>query len=53
MTPATAWHTADPCPDCGGALTLLDDGAMTARLECGSCGYADTVPLADLAGGDR
>jgi hypothetical protein len=53
MTLVTAWQTADPCPDCGGELTLLDDGAIMARLECSSCGYADTVPLADPAGGDR
>jgi ribosomal protein S27AE len=53
MTPATVWQAAESCPDCGGALTLLDDGTATGRLDCGSCGYAETVAITDPAGGDK
>ncbi len=41
MTPLMTWLLDESCPDCGTALTLLDDGTSPARAECGSCGYAD------------
>jgi ribosomal protein S27AE len=51
MTKATAWLLGESCPDCGTALTLLDDGTASARPECGSCGYADTWTVTVPAGG--
>jgi ribosomal protein S27AE len=51
MTAATAWRAGEHCPDCGAALTLLDDGISLVRVDCGSCGYADTWTVIALAGG--
>lgn len=53
MTAVTTWHAPDPCPDCAAPLALDDDGTGPARLECASCGYADTWTVADPAGGAR
>ena len=52
MTAPTEWQLAEPCPDCGVTLTLLDDGTNPARAECGSCGYAEARAVTVLAGGD-
>ena len=52
MTAPTEWQLAEPCPDCGTTLTLLDDGTNPARAECGSCGYADVRAVTVPAGGD-
>jgi hypothetical protein len=41
MTDLTLWQIDDPCPSCGIALTLTDDGGVL-RVQCRSCGYADT-----------
>jgi DNA-directed RNA polymerase subunit M/transcription elongation factor TFIIS len=53
MSLPTIWATDDPCPDCGSTLTLTEDGSVL-RVECRSCGYADTWAT-DQAGpdGDR
>jgi len=53
MNAATAWHAGEHCPDCTASLTLLDDGTSPVRLNCGSCGYADTWTVTDPAGGGR
>jgi hypothetical protein len=42
MTDPTPWQTDDPCPSCGTTLTLTDDGGGVLRVECRSCGHADT-----------
>ena len=42
MTAVTTWQTDDPCPSCGTALTLAEDGGPRLIAECRSCGYADT-----------
>jgi hypothetical protein len=42
MANLTLWQTDDPCPSCGTTLTLTDDGGGVLRVECRSCGYADT-----------
>jgi ribosomal protein S27AE len=52
MSAATVWQAAESCPDCGAALSLLDDGTSAVRLDCGSCGYADTWTVTGPAGGD-
>jgi hypothetical protein len=49
MTALTVWRTDEPCPDCEGALVLVDDGGPVLRTECRECGYA--VPC-DAIGGD-
>ena len=41
MTILTAWLLGESCPDCGTELSLLGDGTVPARAECGSCGYAE------------
>jgi ribosomal protein S27AE len=51
MNTATAWQAGEHCPDCGSALTLLDDGTSQARVDCGSCGYADLRAVSDQTGG--
>lgn len=51
MNAAMAWQASEPCPDCGTELALLDDGTNPVRLDCGSCGYADTWTVSDPAGG--
>ena len=38
----TLWQTDDSCPACGTTLALADDGGGVLRVECRSCGYADT-----------
>ena len=53
MSTPTVWLLGEPCPDCGIALTLLDDGAGPARAECGSCGFAEVRAVTVPAGGDR
>jgi hypothetical protein len=42
MTDPTPWQTDDPCPSCGTTLTLTDDGGDVIRIECRSCGHAET-----------
>jgi hypothetical protein len=42
MTGPTRWQTDDPCPTCGTTLTLTGDGSDVIRVECRSCGRADT-----------
>jgi Zn ribbon nucleic-acid-binding protein len=42
MTDQTRWQTDDPCPSCGTTLTLTGDGSDVIRVECRSCGHADT-----------
>jgi Zn ribbon nucleic-acid-binding protein len=42
MTDPTRWQTDDPCPSCGTTLTLTDDSGGVLRVECRSCGHADT-----------
>jgi hypothetical protein len=43
MTPMICvWKTADPCPVCGTALTLTDDGAGPLRPDCAHCGWSAT-----------
>jgi hypothetical protein len=42
MSDLTLWQTDDPCPSCGTTLTLTDDGGGVLRVECRSCGHADT-----------
>ena len=51
MTTLTTWLLGESCPDCGTALTLLDDGTSPARAECGSCGYAEVRAVTVPAGG--
>jgi ribosomal protein S27AE len=51
MNAATRWQAGEDCPECGAPLILLDDGPAQARVDCGSCGYADTWTVSDLAGG--
>jgi Zn ribbon nucleic-acid-binding protein len=41
MTGLTRWQTDDPCPACGTTLTLTEGGGVL-RVECRSCGRADT-----------
>ena len=53
MNTAATWQAAESCPDCGGPLTLDDDGTSSVRLDCGSCGYADARAVTVPAGGDR
>jgi ribosomal protein S27AE len=53
MTALTLWQTDDPCPDCGTALTLAEDGGPVQRAECCSCGRADTWTSDQRAGGDQ
>jgi ribosomal protein S27AE len=50
MNAVTTWHAAERCPDCGTGLTLLDDGSSLVRVDCGSCGYADTWTVTGPAG---
>jgi hypothetical protein len=42
MTDLTPWQTDDPCPSCGSSLILTDDSGGVLRVECRSCGHADT-----------
>jgi hypothetical protein len=42
MSDLMLWQIDDPCLSCGTALTLADDGGGVLRVECRSCGYADT-----------
>jgi ribosomal protein S27AE len=49
MSLPTLWTADEPCPDCGTALVLADDGAGL-RAECRSCGYADTWTRDDRNG---
>ena len=53
MITPVMWDCGEPCPDCGTTLTLLDNGSGPIRLDCGSCGYACTGTVNDLAGGKR
>jgi ribosomal protein S27AE len=53
MTPVTAWHAPENCPGCGEPLALDDDGTGPARLECTSCGYADTWTVTEPTGSSR
>ena len=52
MTAPTTWLLDESCPHCDAPLTLLDDGTSPARVECGSCGYADVRAVTVPAGGD-
>jgi DNA-directed RNA polymerase subunit M/transcription elongation factor TFIIS len=38
MTIPTTWAADEPCPDCGAALILLEDGG-SPRTECRTCGH--------------
>jgi ribosomal protein S27AE len=51
MNAPTVWQLGEPCPDCDAPLTLLDDGTSPARVECGSCGYAEVRAVSVPAGG--
>jgi hypothetical protein len=42
MTESTWWQTDEPCPSCGTALILTGDSGGVQRVECRSCGHADT-----------
>jgi hypothetical protein len=45
------WYAAEPCPDCGSAtLVLTDDGTGPVRLDCTSCGWAQTGMCAQMDG---
>jgi ribosomal protein S27AE len=50
MNAAASWQATERCPECGTVLTLLDDGTGPARVDCGSCDYADTWPVIAPAG---
>jgi ribosomal protein S27AE len=52
MTLLTLWAADEPCPDCGTALVLADDGT-TARAECRACGHADTWTTDKPDGGNQ
>jgi hypothetical protein len=41
MAVLTLWQADDPCPSCGTTMTLTEDGGAV-RVECRSCGHADT-----------
>ena len=53
MTDLTVWQTDVPCPDCGTALTLTDDGGDELRAECRSCNYAVTWTPGQPGAGDQ
>jgi Zn ribbon nucleic-acid-binding protein len=53
MTGPTRWQTDDPCPSCGTTLTLTDDGGSVIRVECRSCGHADTWTSGPPGPGDQ
>jgi ribosomal protein S27AE len=53
MSTPTTWATDEPCPSCGTTLTLADDGDARMVVECRCCGYADTWPTGQPAGGDQ
>jgi hypothetical protein len=48
-----AWQVAEPCPECGAALTVADDGTGTVRVDCASCEHTDRWTVTEPAGGVR
>jgi hypothetical protein len=51
MTILADWYAAQPCPGCEATtLVLTDDGSGPVRLDCASCGWAETRMCTQMDG---